>query len=76
MSFFNWNWGLQFDFIGLRNYADLFKSAEFWQALWQTFLFAIAATSLELLLGLGLAAVVDRLGFGAGIIRTLLLTFR
>ena len=74
LSFFNWNWGIQFDFIGFRNYADLFKSAEFWQVLWQTFLFAIAATSLELLLGLGLAAVVDKLGFGAGIIRTLLLT--
>ncbi len=74
LSFFNWNWGVQFDFIGLRNYTDLFRSAEFWQVLYQTFLFAIVATGLELLLGLGLAVVVDRLGFGAGIIRTLLLT--
>ena len=74
LSFFNWNWGVQFDFIGLRNYLDLFKSAEFWQVLYQTFLFAIVATALELILGLGLAVVVDRLKFGAGIIRTLLLT--
>ena len=74
LSFFNWNWGVQFDFIGTRNYSDLFRSAEFWQVLYQTFLFAIAATGLELLLGLGLAVVVDRLKFGAGIIRTLLLT--
>lgn len=74
LSFFNWNWGVQFDFIGLRNYTDLLRSAEFWQVLYQTFLFAIVATGLELLLGLGLAVVVDRLGFGAGIIRTLLLT--
>jgi len=74
LSFYNWNWGLQLDFIGLRNYLDLFKSAEFWQVLYQTFLFAVVATSLELLLGLGLAVVVDRLKFGAGIIRTLLLT--
>ncbi len=74
LSFFNWNWGVQFDFIGLRNYLDLFKSAEFWQVLYQTFLFAIVATALELILGLGLAVAVDRLKFGAGIIRTLLLT--
>ena len=74
LSFFNWNWGVQFDFIGLRNYSDLFSSAEFWQVLYQTFLFAVAATSLELLLGLGLALAVDRLGFGASLIRTLLLT--
>jgi len=73
LSFFNWNWGVQFDFIGLRNYLDLFRSAEFWQVLYQTFLFAIVATTLELL-GLGLAVVVDRLKFGASIIRTLLLT--
>ena len=74
LSFFNWNWGVRFDFIGLGNYLDLFRSAEFWQVLYQTFLFAVVATSLELVLGIGLAVVVDRLRFGAGIIRTLLLT--
>lgn len=74
LSFFNWNWGVRFDFIGFGNYLDLFRSAEFWQVLYQTFLFAIVATALEMLLGLGLAVVVDHLKFGAGIIRTLLLT--
>ncbi len=74
LSFFNWNWGNRFDFIGLANYIDLFSSAEFWQVLVQTFLFAVAATSLELVLGIGLAVVVDRLQFGASVIRTLLLT--
>ena len=74
LSFFNWNWGVQFDFIGLRNYLDLFRSGEFWQVLYQTFLFAIVATALELVLGIGLAVVVDRLKFGTSVIRTLLLT--
>lgn len=74
LSFFNWNWGNRFDFIGLGNYLDLFSSAEFWQVLYQTFLFAVMATALELVLGIGLAVVVDRLQFGAGLIRTLLLT--
>ena len=53
---------------------DLFRSAEFWQVLYQTFVFAVVATALELVLGIGLAVVVDRLEFGASIIRTLLLT--
>ena len=57
LSFFNWNWGVQFDFIGTRNYLDLFRSAEFWQVLYQTFLFAVVATALEMALGLGLAVV-------------------
>ena len=74
LSFFNWNWGVRFDFIGLGNYLDLFRSAEFWQVLYQTFLFAVVATSLELVLGIGLAVVVDHLQFGASVIRTLLLT--
>jgi multiple sugar transport system permease protein len=74
LSLFNWNWGNRMDFVGVDNYVNLFNSAEFWQVLWQTFLFAINATLLEMLLGVGLAVVVDRLRFGAGIIRTLLLT--
>ena len=74
LSFFNWNWGVRFDFIGLGNYAELFRSAEFWQVLYQTFFFAVVATALELALGLALAVVVDRLKFGQSIIRTLLLT--
>ncbi len=74
LSLYNWNWGVRFDFVGLGNYIELFISAEFWQVLYQTFLFAIIATALELALGLGLAVVVDRLDFGASVIRTLLLT--
>ena len=74
LSFFNWNWGVRFDFIGFGNYSDLFASAEFWQVLYQTFLFAVVATTVEMALGLALAVVVDRLDFGASIIRTLLLT--
>ena len=74
LSFFNWNWGNRLDFIGIGNYVDLFESAEFWQVLYQTFFFAIVATTVEMVLGLALAVVVDRLKFGASVIRTLLLT--
>jgi multiple sugar transport system permease protein len=73
MSFFNWNWGERFNFVGIANYVDLASSELFRTALLNTFVFAIGAVGLELALGLGLALVVNRLGRGAGIIRTLLL---
>lgn len=74
LSLYNWNWGRRMDFVGLRNYSNAFNNPEFWQVLQQTFTFAIAATLIELVLGIALAVVVDKLRWGAGIIRTLLLT--
>lgn len=78
MSLFDWNWGQRFNFVGLANYQDLlspntFIGARFLGALWNTFAFTAGAVTVELLLGLGLAVVVNRLGFGIGVIRTLLL---
>jgi multiple sugar transport system permease protein len=73
MSFFDWDWGKQFDFIGLGNYQALLGSERFHTALWNTFVFTVSAVFVELVLGMGLALVVDRLGRGAGIVRAILL---
>lgn len=73
MSFFDWNWGLQFSFVGLDNYVELFTSERFQIALWNTFVFTFGAVVVELFLGIGLALVVNRLGRGAAVVRTLLL---
>ena len=73
ISLFDWKWGAEIDFVGLRNYARLLEDAEFWTALGNTITFASAATVLEIALGLGLALAVDRLPLGQGIARTLLL---
>jgi multiple sugar transport system permease protein len=78
MSLFDWNWGQRFNFVGLQNYLNLLSpdtavGARFLGDLLNTFVFAAGAVTVELLLGLGLAVVVNRLGFGIGIIRTLLL---
>jgi multiple sugar transport system permease protein len=74
LSSFDWKWGTEMDFVGLRNYIRLLTSPSFWQVLGQTFYFAVGAVVVEMALGLGLAVVVNRLGFGVGLIRTLLLT--
>lgn len=73
MSFFDWNWGTQFSFIGLDNYIELATSERFRISLWNTFVFTFGAVVVELALGMFLALVVNRLGRGAAIVRTLLL---
>jgi multiple sugar transport system permease protein len=73
MSFFNWDWGKQFDFVGLANYAELLTSSRFHTALWNTIVFTVGAVCVELAVGLGLALAVNRLGRGAGLVRTLML---
>jgi len=73
MSFYDWNWGKQFNFIGLENYLELAASERFQISLWNTFVFTFGAVAVELVLGIGLALVVNRLGRGAAVVRTLLL---
>lgn len=72
-SFFDWNWGERFNFVGVTNYLDLLSSERFQTALLNTFVFTIAAVAVEVTLGLGLAVAVNRLGRGVGVVRTLLL---
>ena len=69
VSFTNWNWGVQFDFVGSRNYTLLLTDTEFWTVVRNTVVFAISATTIEVALGLYLAVQVDRLGIRTGIIR-------
>jgi len=73
MSVFDWNWGQRFNFVGLENYLELLSSERFQISLWNTFVFTIGAVAVELILGLSLALVVNRLSRGAAVVRTLLL---
>lgn len=73
MSLFNWDWGLRIDFVGLANYVRYLTDPMFWKVLGQTFYFTIGAVSVEFVLGFGLALVVNRLRFGMGAFRTILL---
>jgi multiple sugar transport system permease protein len=73
MSFFDWNWGQRFNFVGLQNYVDLVTGQHFRDTLWNTIVFTVSAVSVEFVLGLGLALVMTRLRFGQGLMRTLLL---
>jgi multiple sugar transport system permease protein len=58
------------NFIGFKGYKQLFTDSRVGIALWNTSLFTVASVFFELVLGLGLALVLNKAIFGRGIIRT------
>ena len=62
-----------FDFVGFRNYSNLFKDVYFWQAFGRTILFLAVVVNLELFLGLGIALIIQRAVRGSRIIRTVVM---
>ncbi len=62
-----------FTFIGFRNYATLATDREFWAAFGRTVLLLTIALNLEMLLGLGLALLVERASRGQRLLRTLMM---
>lgn len=73
LSFFDWNWGNRFNFIGFGNYATVMQDADFWWSVIRTLSFAVVAVSVEVAIGLGLAILVNRMNRGIGWIRTALM---
>ncbi|HEY9799524.1 MAG TPA: sugar ABC transporter permease [Leptolyngbyaceae cyanobacterium] len=73
LSVFTRNLGteLQPVFSGLDNYVRMAGDGRFWQSLWATTVFTTASVISELLLGLGIALVLNRAFFGRGIVRTI-----
>ncbi len=62
-----------FLFIGLRNYVGLASDPEFWAAFGRTVLLLTIALNLEMLLGLGLALLVEKASRGQRLLRTLMM---
>ena len=73
VSFTNWNWGNQFDFVGAANYSGLLADAEFWTVIKNTIVFATCATAIEVALGFYLAVQVDKLAIRTDLIRALIM---
>jgi sorbitol/mannitol transport system permease protein len=75
-SFQSWNLvrpGSQ-HFVGLQNYIDVFSDTTFLVALLNTVVLTVVCVLVSLLLGLGLAVLLDRKFLGRGVVRTLLIT--
>lgn len=73
-SFLNWNPSQhisQAEWVGVRNYAFLINDPSFRESLGVTLRFAAAVVSLEMVLGVGLALLLDRQLRGMTLLRTL-----
>jgi multiple sugar transport system permease protein len=62
-----------FVFIGLRNYASVLTNREFWIAFARTVVLLTVALNVEMLLGLGLALLVNKATHGQRVLRTVMM---
>ena len=62
-----------FQFVGLRNYQRLMVNPEFWWAFGRTLVFVSIALNLEMVLGLGLALLINKITWGQRTLRTIMM---
>lgn len=62
------------DFIGLDHYARMLSDSRFWDSLRVTSLFVIYKVPIQIVLSLALAVFLQRETFGAGVVRSAILT--
>lgn len=60
-------------FIGFANFSYLMVDPDWWQAVWNTVVFALISVSLETVLGLGIAMAINANMPGKGLMRTAVL---
>jgi multiple sugar transport system permease protein len=60
-------------FIGLLNYADLFKDPRYLNSLFATFRFSLVSVCFELILGIAIAVVLNKEFVGRGFVRGLMI---
>jgi multiple sugar transport system permease protein len=58
-------------FVGLKNFSDALHDGDFWLSAWVTIRFTVETVVLTMLLGLGLALMLNRPIWGGGLVRTL-----
>ena len=61
------------EFIGLINYYYLLQDPDWWNAVWNTFVFATISVTLETILGLGIALALNAHFRGRGLLRAAVL---
>jgi multiple sugar transport system permease protein/sorbitol/mannitol transport system permease protein len=65
--------GSQDRFVGLANYARILRDPEYWQAVKVTLIYAGSAVTIECILGVAAALMLNRAFFGRGLFRSLML---
>lgn len=75
MSFTDWQMSLVKapQFLGLANYKEVFHDERFWKSVWRTVVFSLIAISLETVLGVALAQLINRKFYGRRLVQALML---
>jgi multiple sugar transport system permease protein len=73
LSFFTENLATQLQpvFSGLANYSRMLGDGRFWQSMGNTTIFTVSSVLLELILGMGIALVLNQTFRGRGVVRTI-----
>jgi sorbitol/mannitol transport system permease protein len=76
ISFMNWNayYPDQIGFTGFSNYVTVFTDPDTLSAIWTTIVLTVSVVLVSLIIGFGIALLLDRAFFGRGIVRTLMIT--
>lgn len=61
-------------FVGFANYAQVFQDSQFWTTALNTVVMTVGTVLIAMVIGIGLALLLDRKFIGRGIVRTLLIT--
>ena len=76
ISFMNWNayYPDQIGFTGFSNYVTVFTDPDTLSAIWTTIVLTVSVVLVSLVIGFGIALLLDRAFLGRGIVRTLMIT--
>ena len=61
-------------FVGFANYVNVFHDSQFWTTALNTVVMTVGTVLIAMVIGIGLALLLDRKFIGRGIVRTLLIT--
>lgn len=75
LSFHDWKMSANVakEFVGLQNYLDFFRDERFWGAFKRTIYFTFVAVTVEGVLGVAFALLLDKIRRGSNVIRTVFL---
>ena len=75
MSFTDWQMSLVKapQFLGLKNYIEVFQDERFLNSVWRTVVFSVIAIGLETVLGVALAVLINRKFYGRRLVQALML---
>ncbi len=60
-------------FVGFENYINIFKDPYFWDSMGRTIYFMVASIAVEMILGIGVAMLLNRRFWGRGFLRAIIL---